>query len=73
MESARVVANMTEQTATDMACVNFQTQLISAYFNALDRSAYETHLELVTKRRHAERVKGWPLPAQIEVHALVRH
>jgi hypothetical protein len=73
MKSARVVANMTEQTATDMACVNFQTQLISAHFNALDGPAHEAPLELMSKRRHAQRVKGRPLPAEIEVHGLVRH
>jgi len=68
MHSGRIIANVTEQTTTEMMGVNLETQLIRSNLYSLHGAAKDAGLQLLTKSGGAQGVERRSKTTDVEVH-----
>ena len=68
MHSGRIIANVTEQTTTEMMGVNLKTQLIRSNFYSLHGAAKDAVLQLLTKSGDAQSIERRSKTTKVEIH-----
>ena len=68
MHSGRIIANVTEQSTTEMMGVNLETQLIRSNLYSLHGAAKDADLQLLTKSGGAQCVERGSKTTEVEIH-----
>jgi len=71
MHSGRIIANVTEQTTTEMMGVNLETQLIRSNLYSLHGAAKDASLQLLAKSGGAQRIERRSKTTEVEIHNMV--